>query len=118
VPTLLPHARSGKVRFLAVTGERAAQAPEVPAFRELGMEYMDAVDSWFALLAPGKTPQALVQRLSQDLRAVMGSPDAREVLLKQGLRPSLSTPGELGEEIRSDLARWAKVVADGKISAD
>jgi tripartite-type tricarboxylate transporter receptor subunit TctC len=118
VPTLLPHARSGKVRFLAVTGERAAQAPDVPAFRELGMEYMDAVDSWFALLAPGKTPQALVQRLNQDLRAVMDSPDAREILLKQGLRPSLSTPAELGAQIRSDLTRWAKVVADGKISAD
>jgi tripartite-type tricarboxylate transporter receptor subunit TctC len=118
VPTLLPHARSGKVRFLAVTGERAAQAPEVPAFRELGMEYMDAVDSWFALLAPGRTPAALVQRLNGDVRAVMDAPDARETLLKQGLRPSLSTPEEFGEQIRSDLARWAKVVADGKISAD
>jgi tripartite-type tricarboxylate transporter receptor subunit TctC len=79
---------------------------------------MDAVDSWFALLAPGKTPQALVQRLNQDLHAVMDSPDAREVLFKQGLRPSLSSPEELGAQIRSDLARWAKVVADGKISAD
>jgi tripartite-type tricarboxylate transporter receptor subunit TctC len=118
VPTLLPHERSGKVRFLAVTGERAAQAPDVPAFRELGMEYMDAVDSWFALLAPGRTPQALVQRLNRDLRAVVDSPDARETLLKQGLRPSVSTPEEFAEQIRSDLARWAKVVADGKISAD
>jgi tripartite-type tricarboxylate transporter receptor subunit TctC len=106
------------VRFLAVTGERAPQAPDVPAFRELGMEYMDAVDSWFALLAPGRTPLALVQRLNQDLHAVMDAPDARETLLKQGLRPSLSTPEELGAQIRADLARWEKVVADGKISAD
>ncbi len=118
VPTLLPHARSGKARFLAVTGERAAQAPEVPSFRELGMAYMDAVDSWFALLAPGRTAPALVQRLNQDLRAVMDSPDARETFLKQGLRPSLSTPEEFSAQIRSDLARWAKVVADGKITAD
>jgi tripartite-type tricarboxylate transporter receptor subunit TctC len=118
VPTLLPHARSGKVRFLAVTGGRAAQAPEVPAFRELGMDYMDAVDSWFALLAPGKTPQALVQRIGEDMRAVMDTADARETLIKLGLQPSLSTPEELGAQIRSDLARWAKVVADGKIAAD
>jgi tripartite-type tricarboxylate transporter receptor subunit TctC len=118
VPTLLPHARSGKVRFLAVTGERSAQVPEVPAFRELGMDYMDAVDSWFALLAPGKTAPALIQRLNQDLRAVMDTPDARETLLRQGLRPSLSTPEEFAAQIRSDLARWMKVVADGKITAD
>ena len=118
VPTLLPHARSGKVRFLAVTGGRAAQAPEVPAFRELGMDYMDAVDSWFALLAPGKTPQALVQRIGEDMRAVMDTAEAREMLLKLGLQPSLSTPEELGAQIRSDLVRWAKVVADGKIAAD
>jgi tripartite-type tricarboxylate transporter receptor subunit TctC len=118
VPTLLPHARSGRVRFLAVTGERAAQAPEVPAFREFGMDYMDAVDSWFALLAPGRTPAALVQRLNQDLRAVMDAPEAREILTKQGLRPSLSSPEEFAAQIRADLARWAKVVADAKITAD
>jgi tripartite-type tricarboxylate transporter receptor subunit TctC len=118
VPTLLPHLRSGRIRFLAVTGERAAQAPEVPAFREFGMDYMDAVDSWFALIAPGRTPPALVQRLNQDLRAVMEIPDVRETLLKQGLRLSLSSPDEFAAQIRSDLARWAKVVADGKITAD
>jgi tripartite-type tricarboxylate transporter receptor subunit TctC len=118
VPTLLPHLRSGRIRFLAVTGERAAQAPEVPAFREFGMDYMDAVDSWFALLAPGRTPPPLVERLNQDLRAVMEIPDVRETLLKQGLRLSLSSPDEFAAQIRSDLARWAKVVADGKITAD
>lgn len=118
VPTLLPHARSGRIRFLAVTGERAAQVPEVPAFREFGMEYMDAVDSWFALLAPGRTPPALVQRLNQELRAVVETPEVRETLTKLGLRPSSSSPEEFAAQIRSDLARWEKVVADGKITAD
>jgi len=118
VPTLLPYARSGKLRFLAVTGEREAQAPAVPTFRELAMEYMDAVDSWYALCAPGKTPAALVQRLNQDLRAVMDTPEARETLLKLGLRPSVSSPEEFAEQVRSDLARWAKVVENGKITAD
>ena len=118
VPTLLPHARSGRIRFLAVTGERAAQAPEVPAFREFGLEVMDAVDSWFALLAPGRTPPALVQRLNQELRAVVDTPEVREILTKQGLRPSSSSPEEFAAQIRSDLARWEKVVADGKITAD
>jgi len=119
IPTLLPHARSGRVRFLAVTGEaRSPQAPEVPAFREFGMEYMDAVDSWFALLAPGRTPPALVQRLNQDLRAVIDIAELRETLLKQGLRPSVSSPEEFAAQIRSDLARWAKVVADAGITAD
>ena len=118
LPTLLPHALSGRVRFLAVTGEREAQAPDVPGFRELGMDFMDAVDSWYGLCAPGKTPRALVRRLNQDLRAAIDSPDAREILLKQGVRPSLSSPEEFAAQIRSDLVHWTKVVADGKISAD
>jgi tripartite-type tricarboxylate transporter receptor subunit TctC len=118
LPTLLPHARSGKLRFIAVTGERAAQAPDVPTFGELGMEYMDSVDSWYGLCAPGRTPAELVQRLNRDLRAAMAAPEARETLRKLGLRPSPSSPEEFAAQIRADLARWTKVVADGKISAD
>ncbi len=118
VPTLLPHQRSGRIRFLAVTGERSAQVPEVPAFREFGLEVMDAVDSWFALLAPGRTPQALVQHLNRELRAVVEMPEVVETMTRQGLRPAYSSAGEIGAQIRSDLSRWEKVVADGKITAD
>ena len=79
---------------------------------------MDAVDSWFAMLAPARTPPALVQRLNQDLRAVMDIAEVRETLLKQGLKPSLSSSEEFAAQIRSDLVRWAKVVADAGITAD
>jgi tripartite-type tricarboxylate transporter receptor subunit TctC len=90
----------------------------VPAFREFGMDIMDAVDSWFAMLAPARTPAPLVQRLNQDLHAVLDIPEVRELLTKQGLRPSVSSPEEFAAQIRSDLARWAKVVADAGITAD
>src|ERR1041385_3395930 len=92
----IPYVRAGKLRALAVTGaERSTQYPEAPTFREQGIDFMDDVDAWYAVMAPGKTPAALVARLNADVNAVMALPDVREQLLRQGLIPVTSTPGEL-----------------------
>jgi len=115
----IPYVRAGKIRALAVTGaKRSPQFPEAPTFREQGIDFMDDVDAWYAVMAPGKTSPALVARLNADVNAVMGIPEVRENLIKQGLIPSTSTPGELAALIKADLARWAKVVADAKIKLD
>ena len=106
-------------RSLAVTGAtRSAQFPEAQTFRDQGIDFMDDVDAWYAVMAPGKTSPELVHRLNADVNAVMAAPDLRESLVKQGLVPVTSTPEELGALVRSDLVRWAKVVADAKISMD
>jgi tripartite-type tricarboxylate transporter receptor subunit TctC len=119
VHSALPHVRSGRIRALAVTGEkRSPQYPEAPTFREQGIDFMDDVDAWYAVMAPGKTPPALIARLNADINAVMALPDVREHLMKQGMIPVTSTPDALAALIRSDLARWGKVVADAKISLD
>jgi tripartite-type tricarboxylate transporter receptor subunit TctC len=69
-------------------------------------------------MAPGKTPADIVAKLNQEINAIMSLPDVREQLLNQGLIPVTSTPGELAALIKSDLARWAKVVADAKIAVE
>ena len=115
----LPYVRAGKLRALAVTGtQRNKNYPEAPTFREAGIDFMDDVDSWFAVMAPGETPPELVARLNADVNAVMSLPAVREPLEKQGLIPATSTPAELAALIKSDLARWAKVVNDAKITMD
>jgi tripartite-type tricarboxylate transporter receptor subunit TctC len=119
VHSAIPHARSGRIRILAVTGaRRSPQFPEAPTFREQGIDFMDDVDAWYAVMAPGKTPADLVARLNADVNAVMNLPDVKENLTKQGLIPVTSTPQELQQLIKSDLARWRKVVDDAHIKAD
>lgn len=115
----IPHVRSGRLRALAVTGaQRSPQYPEAPTFREQGIDFMDDVDAWYAVMAPGRTPPELIGRLNADVNAVMGLADVRDHLVKQGMIPVTSTPGELAALIKSDLARWAKVVADANIKMD
>ena len=115
----LPHVRSGRIRALAVTGaQRSPQYPEAPTFREQGIDFMDDVDAWYAVMAPGKTPPDLVARLNRDVNAVMALPDLREHLEKQGMIPVTSTPAELAALVKSDLARWAKVIQEAKITLD
>jgi tripartite-type tricarboxylate transporter receptor subunit TctC len=119
VHSAIPHVRAGRIRILAVTGaQRSPQFPEAPTFREQGIDFMDDVDAWYAVMAPGKTPRELVARLNADVNAVMNLSDVKENLTKQGLIPATSTPQELGELIRADLVRWQKVVTDAKITID
>ena len=93
VHSSLPHVRSGRIKVLAVTGaQRSPQFPEAPTFREQGIDFMDDVDAWYAVMAPGKTPPALVRRLNADVNAVMAEPDVRENLAKQGLIAATGTP--------------------------
>jgi len=119
IHSAIPHVRAGRLRALAVTGAgRSPQFPEAPTFREQGIDFMDDVDSWYAVMAPGKTPPELVARINADVNAVMAAPDLRENLGKQGLIPVTSTPEELAALIKADLTRWSKVIADAKISID
>jgi tripartite-type tricarboxylate transporter receptor subunit TctC len=115
----IPHVRAGRIRALGVTGaQRSPQYPEAPTFREQGIDFMDDVDAWYAVMAPGRTPPELIARLNADVNAVMALPDVKESLVKSGMIPVTSTPGELAALIKSDLSRWAKVVADANIKPD
>jgi tripartite-type tricarboxylate transporter receptor subunit TctC len=119
VHSSIPQARAGRIRILGVTGkERSPQFPEAPTFREQGIGFMEDVDAWYAVLGPAKLEPQLVSRLNADVNAVMALPEVRDNLLKQGLIPTTSTPEQLAALIKSDRERWAKVIAEAKITVD
>ena len=108
--TLRPHVQSGKLRAIGVTTlQRSPALPDVPTFAESGLAGFE-VNGWYGVLLPGKTPATIVNRLSADLRAVIDDPDTRQRLAMHGMDPMPSSAEEFGALIRSEIAKWAKVV--------
>ena len=106
----LSHAKGGKLRALATTGaKRAPAAPDLPTMAEAGVPGYEAAN-WFGTAVPAKTPPAIVSRLSQEIARVLRLPDVRERLLSQGMEPVSNTPEEFAAYIKSEIAKWAKVV--------
>lgn len=119
VPSLRTQIQAGRLKALAVTGEgRSELLPGVRTFREQGYPAMDAVDAWYAVLAPARTPVDLVQRLNRDFVEAMNRADVKADLAKQGLRVSTGTSAQIGALISSDVARWKAVVKRSGITAD
>lgn len=119
VHSMRPYEQTGKLRFLAVTGAgRQPLAPKVPTFREQGITVMDSVDAWYGVLAPAKTSPALIARLAADFAAVMNSDDVKAELAKLGITVRTDSPSQFAALIKTDLARWRKVVGDAGITAD
>ncbi len=114
----LPHIASGKLRALAVTGtKRAGAAPEIPTLVEAGVPGY-SVTSWYGMLAPVGTPQAVVSRLNGELGKILRSPDVKERLAGQGADPAGGTPEEFLAFLKEEIAKWGKVVKGAGISAE
>jgi tripartite-type tricarboxylate transporter receptor subunit TctC len=111
IGTLLPLARAGKVRALAVTSaKRSAAAPDLPTVAESGVPGFVAT-TWYGLAATGGTPRTVIDRLNAELRKLLAEQDVRSQLAGQGIdEPSPGTPEQLGALIRSELVKWEKVV--------
>jgi len=119
VHSMLPHVKAGKLKMIAVTGaNRWALLPNVGTFKEQGVDFMDAVDAWYAMFAPPKTSPEIINKLIKDLTAVLNIPEVREQLSAQGLTVQLSTPEQLAQLVASDTARWKKTIAEAHITAD
>jgi len=113
-----PHIESGKLRALAVTGlARLPSMLNVPTIAESGFPGFDATN-WYAFVAPGKTPKAILDRWNTELVKVLNAPDVRDALNKHGLTPMPGSRDELAATIKRESATWAKVIKDGKITAD
>jgi tripartite-type tricarboxylate transporter receptor subunit TctC len=118
IPTALPHVRAGKLRALAVTRrQRTAVAPELPTLSDSGVPGYD-VSSWYGLLAPAGTPAAVVSRLQQEIVKVLRLPDIGEKLKAQGLDTVGNAPEEFAGAIKSEIAKWAKIVKASGARAD
>ncbi len=114
---LKPQIAAKAVRLLGVMGEqRPRELPEVPTLRELpGLSNFN-VSSWNALAAPGKTPRAVVERLSSEVGKVLAQPDMVKRLADLGIQAKASTPAQLGQLLDREIVRWSEVISKAGIA--
>jgi tripartite-type tricarboxylate transporter receptor subunit TctC len=117
MPTVLPHARAGKLRALASMGEaRAAATPELPAIRESLPGFI--VNNWVGFFAPAGTPADIVQRLNAETRTFMSTKEMTARMTAEGARFIPMTPEQFGEFVKAEIAKWAPVVRASGAKAD
>jgi tripartite-type tricarboxylate transporter receptor subunit TctC len=118
LPAVLPHAKSGRVRALAVgTPKRSPSLPDVPTVAESGYPGFDA-SLWLAIMAPAGTPQPVIERLHKEVVAAVSDKATAESLDKNGAEPITSTPAELAAMIRDGVGKYAKVVKDAGVKPE
>jgi len=112
VSTALVNWKAGRVKVLAAMGAtRLPQAPDVPTVAEAGVPGYEA-QVWQSIVVPAGTPREIVVKLNTELTRIMKLPETRERLSKVGIEPTSSTPEELAAFIRSETAKWSKIIKD------
>lgn len=108
--TVLPHVRSGKIKAIAVAGEkRLSVLPQVPTFTEGGLPGFNA-KNWFGVVAPARTPKEPVRKLANEIAKIQGLPDIKEKLASQGVEPFISGPEPFGEFIKTEMAQYSRII--------
>ena len=116
VPGALPHVRSQRLRGLAVTSlARSGASPDTPTLAESGFPGFEAV-TWIGAAAPAGLARPIVNRLNSEIVDIMRAPDMRERLISQGAEPQTSTPEQFAAYIKSEIAKWAKIVRDSGVA--
>lgn len=113
-----PHVQSGRLRLLAVTSaKRAGGLPDAPTIAESGVKGYD-VSTWYMLLVPARTPQAIVAQIHRDAVAGLKQPDAVKVLGSEGAELILSTPDESAKLLSGELKRWAAAIKQANLKPE
>lgn len=113
-----PFIESGKLKALAVTtSKRSSLFPNVPTVAEAGLKAYE-LSGWYAVFVPAKTPKPIVDRLNSELLKALKQPEVRQRFASIGAEVVGSSPDELARYLKSETARWAKVVQDRNIKAD
>jgi len=116
--SVLPHIKSGKLRALAVTSlERSPVAPEVPTVAESGYPGFEAL-AWHGILAPARTPPAVIKKLNEEIVKAVKEPATRELLANQAMQAVGNTPEEFATFIQKDIAVWKAVAAAAKVTVE
>lgn len=112
IPSTLPHVKTGKLRALAVGSRARSQLlPDLPTIAESGVPNYDA-DTWYGVLAPARTPKGIIRRLNEEISSSLQTAEMRERLLRLGAEPFSSTPEKFADYIKSEIAKYAKIVKD------
>jgi len=115
---IAPHAKSGRLRALAVsTGYRVAVLPNVPTFAESGMPSFD-VKTWLGMFSPAGTPAQIVEKFSTEIAAFLDLPETTQALGSQGIETFVSTSDQFAALLKSDMAKYDKVIKAAKIKLD
>jgi tripartite-type tricarboxylate transporter receptor subunit TctC len=118
VPASVAQVQAGRARALAVLStQRAAALPDVPTTKEAGVENLE-VPIWYGILTAAATPRDIITRLNGELTKALTAPDLKERLAGAGIEPMTSTPEQFGNFIRSENARFAKVIKDAGIKPE
>ncbi len=116
--SVLPHLKSGKLRALAVTSlERSPVAPDVPTVAESGYPGFEAL-AWHGILAPAKTPAAVVDKLNAEIAKALADPATRALLVNQAMQTVGSTPQDFAAFMQKDIATWKAVAAAAKVTVE
>ena len=118
IVSLVPFTRTGKLKALGVTSSRRAESiPDVPTIAEAGVAGYE-LSSWYGVLAPAKTPRAIVDQLNAAIVKIIAMPEVQQKMIEGGSDPRSSTPDEFMARIRSDTEKFTKLVKDANIKAE
>jgi len=113
-----PHMKSGKLTMLAISGaKRSPLAPDLPTVAESGVPGF-ASDTWFGMFAPAGTPRDIVMRLNAEVNRILETAEFREKLAALGAEAVGGTPEQFAAEVRSETAKWAKVIQDAGVKVE
>ena len=116
--SVVPHVRAGKLRALAVTGaQRSPMVPDYPTIAESGVPGYD-MTSWYGVLVPARTPNEIIARLHAAAVSALQQREVKERFATTDLEPKGSTPEQFGAYMRSEVAKWAKVIKESGMHAD
>ncbi len=108
--SFMQHLKSGRVRVLAATGEaRSAQLPDLPTIAESGVPGYEAT-TWNGIMAPGKTAPAVIAAINRELVKLLAQAEVRDTFLGMGTEPRSSTPEAFGNQVKSEIVKWAALV--------
>jgi tripartite-type tricarboxylate transporter receptor subunit TctC len=113
----MPHIKSGKIRPLAIsTLQRVPQMPDLPTVAETfpGFEGV----GWAGLIAPKGTPQAIVDKISEDSRRILNDPKIRDLIIDRGMVPDVRGPKEWGDFVNAEVSKWADAARKANLKAD
>ena len=115
---VVPHIRNGKMRALAVSGQKRSFAvPDVPTFGEAGLPGYDA-STWNGIMVPSGTPRAIIDRLHSEITKILRAPNTLDRLAGDGSVAVASTPEEFAVFIKSEHVKWSKVVREANIRVE
>ena len=118
ISTAVPQVKAGKARGLAVTGDKRAEAlPDVPTVDESGVKGYESTN-WYCILGPANLPRPIVERWHMEMTAALNSPEIKQALFDRGIDAAPTSPAEFTAYLKSETAKWTKVVKASGIKPD